>query len=224
MKAVSSIKKRESVKTNYDTIANDYCAEFGRKYEDIDVINKFMSNLKSNAKILDLGAGTGKLTDLFIKKGYESICYDFSKEMMKKSQEYYPNLPYVLDDMINMKEHFDNNTFDGIIVFYSLFHIPREDLSNVFSDISDLLKDNGILCFVVQIGSGEAFIDEPYLKEQGKGVLYFNFFTKELIDTILIENGFKKIFETEKQEIGENELGEDGNNKIFIIARKTKTI
>lgn len=64
MKAISSIKKRESVKTDYDKIANDYCAEFGRKYEDIDVINKFMSNLKSNAKILDLGAGTGKLTDL----------------------------------------------------------------------------------------------------------------------------------------------------------------
>lgn len=51
--------------------------EFGKEYEDLDVIQEFMSKLKSNSKILDLGGGTGKLTDLFIKNNYDAICYDF---------------------------------------------------------------------------------------------------------------------------------------------------
>lgn len=220
MDNISSLEKRESVKRDYDIIADKYASEFGIVYEDIDVVNEFMSKLAPNSKILDLGGGTGKLTDFFIKNGHQAICYDFSKEMMKKAREFFPDLPYILDDMLNMKEHFKNKSFDGIIAFYSLFHIPREDLSSVFSNINDLLKDNGILCFVVQLGNGEDFIDEPYLNEEGKKVLYFNFFTRELIDKMLTENNFEKTFEIEKQEIGENELGNDGNNKVFVIARK----
>lgn len=217
---ITSQQKRDSVKKDYDIIADEYSAEFGRLYEDIEVVEEFMEKLKPNSKILDLGGGTGKLTDLFIQNGHQAICYDFSKEMMRKSREYYPNLPYILDDMLNMEEHFEKNSFDGIIAFYSLFHIPREDLNNVFTSISNLLKEDGILCFVVQLGNGEQFIDEPYLKEQGKGVLYFNFFTKDLINEMLINNNFEKLYETEKTEVGENELGGDGNNKVFVIVRK----
>ena len=222
MKNVTSLEKRNSVKKDYNTIAEQYSEEFGKIYEDEDVINEFISKLKPNSKILDLGGGTGKLTDLFIKKGYEAICYDFSLEMMKKAKEFYPNIPYILDDMLNMEQHFKKNTFDGIIAFYSLFHIPREDINNVFASINNLLNEDGIFCFVVQLGDGENFIDEPYLKENGKNVLYFNFFTKEQIEKLLKNNNFKKIYEMEKEEIGEDELGEEGNNKIFVIAKKTK--
>lgn len=219
-KEINSIQKRESVKNDYNIIADEYFAEFGRKYEDIEVVEEFMSNLKPNSKILDLGGGTGKLTDLFIQRGYEAVCYDFSKEMMRKAKEFYPNISYILDDMIYMKEHFENNSFDGIIAFYSLFRIPKEELDKVFSNIFDLLKINGLLCFVVQLGNGEDFIDEPYLKEKGKKVLYYNFFTKQQINELLQRYNFEKIYETEKEEVGENELGETGNNKIFIIAKK----
>lgn len=120
-KNITSFDKRQSVKQDYDIIADEYSAEFGRLYEDMDVVNEFMTRLEPNSKILDLGGGTGKLTDLFIKNGHESVCYDFSKEMMRKSREYYPNIPYILDDMLNVKNHFENNTFDGIIAFYSYF-------------------------------------------------------------------------------------------------------
>lgn len=219
---INSILKRESVKNNYNVIAEEYSAEFGKQYEDLDIINKFMCNLTINSKILDLGGGTGKLTDLFIKKGYDAICYDFSKEMMIKAKEFFPNIPYVLDDIIYIKNHFENNSFDGIIAFYSLFHIPKEELDIVFSNIYDLLKENGIFCFIVKLGNGEGFIDEPYLKEKGKNILYFNFFTKEQINELLQKHNFEKIYEIEKEEHGENELGEDGNTKVFVIAKKIK--
>ena len=217
---LNPIQKRESVKNDYNIIANEYADEFGRKLEDIEVIEEFMSKLKQNSSILDLGGGTGKLTNLFIQKGHKAICYDFSKEMMRKATEFFPNIPYVLDDMINMNEHFKKCSFDWIIAFYSLFHIPKEELDKVFSNIYDLLKQNGIFCFVVQLGYWEDYIDEPYLKENGKKVLYFNFFTKEQINELLQRHNLEKIYETEKEEVGENELGKKGNNKIFIIAKK----
>lgn len=75
----------------------------------------------------------------------------------------------------------------------------------------------------MQLGNGEHFIDEPYLKEKGKGVLYFNFFTKEYINELLSTNNFELVYQIEKTEVGENELGESGNNKVFVIARKKKS-
>lgn len=221
-KNITSQQKRGSVRNDYDTIADEYALEFGKLYEDLEVVEEFLSKLKPNSKILDLGGGTGKLTDLFIKKGHQSICYDFSKEMMRKAKEYYPNIPYILDDMLNMEMHFERNSFDGIVAFYSLFHIPREDLNNVFVSINNLLKEDGIFCFVVQLGDGEQFIDEPYLKEEGKGILYFNFFTKNLIDQILINSNFEKLYELEKSEVGKNELGDENNSKVFVLAKKKK--
>ena len=221
-KNITSQQKRDSVRNDYDTIADEYALEFGQLYEDPEVVEEFLSKLKPNSKILDLGGGTGKLTDLFIKKGHQAICYDFSKEMMIKAKKYYPNIPYILDDMLNMETHFERDTFDGIIAFYSLFHIPREDLNNVFVSINNLLKEDGIFCFVVQLGDGEQFIDEPYLKEEGKGILYFNFFTKKLIDQFLINSNFEKLYELEKSEVGENELGDENNSKVFVLAKKKK--
>ena len=218
--SVNPVKKRESVKNDYNIIANEYADEFGRKLEDIEVIEEFMSKLNSNSKILDLGGGTGKLTNLFIQKGHKAICYDFSIEMMRKAKEFFPNIPYILDDMVNIKEHFESSSFDWIIAFYSLFHIPKEELDKVFSSICDLLKQDGIFCFVVQLGDWEDYIDEPYLKEKGKNVLYFNFFTKEQINELLQRYNLEKIYETEKEEAGENELGGNGNNKYFVIAKK----
>lgn len=219
---ITSREKRDSVKRDYDMIADEYAIEFGKLYEDLEVVEKFLDKLKPNSKILDLGGGTGKLTDLFIQKGHKAICYDFSKEMMKKAREYYPNIPYILDDMLNIEIHFEKNTFDGIIAFYSLFHIPKEDLNNVFISINNILKEDGVFCFVVQLGDGEQFIDEPYLKEEGKGILYFNFFTKNLIEQILIDNNFEKLYELEKNEVGANELGDENNSKVFVIAKKKK--
>ena len=47
-----------------------------------------------------------------------------------------------------------------------------------------------------------------------------NFFTTELINSLLKNNGFEKVFETTKDEVGENELGDDLNTKVFVIAKK----
>ena len=62
----TSIEKRKSVKDDYNAIADMYAEEFGKKFEDIEVIRKFEDGLVKGSYILDLGGGTAKLTDLFI--------------------------------------------------------------------------------------------------------------------------------------------------------------
>ena len=63
-------------------------------------------------------------------------------------------------------------------------------------------------------------IDEPYLKEDGKNILYFHYFTKEQIDYFIQQHHFQKLYESMKEEVGENELGDLGNSKVFVIVKK----
>ena len=61
----SSFDKRQSVQKNYDLIAEQYSNEFGTYIEDLDVYEKFEQYLVENAKILDLGAGSGRTYSYF---------------------------------------------------------------------------------------------------------------------------------------------------------------
>ena len=76
----SSFDKRQSVQKNYDLIAEQYSNEFGTYIEDLDVYGKFEQHLVENAKILDLGAGSGRIYSYFNKQNYEYISLDFSKK------------------------------------------------------------------------------------------------------------------------------------------------
>ena len=217
---MDSIDKRNSVKKDYDLIADQYFEEIGTVLEDVDLINKFESYLEKDSSIIDLGGGSGKLTNYLNEKGYKAICYDFSENMKKYAGKTYLNIHFILDDIVNIKNHFSEKTIDGIIAMYSLFHIPKENINQLFKDINNVLKNNGLFCFSLQLGSGEDFVDEPYLKENGKNVLYMNYLTKNEIYDLLDESNFKIIYETEKHETGDNVIGEDGNDAIYIISRK----
>lgn len=219
---MNSLEKRTSVIKDYDLIANQYFEEFGTVLEDVELINKFKSYLPSNATIIDLGGGSGKLTNYFNENGFKATCYDFSNKMMEYAKKTYPNINFILDDIINIKNHFSEESIDGIIAMYSLFHIPREDIVKLFEDINSILKENCLFCFSLQLGKGEQFVDEPYLKENGKNVLYMNYLTKNEIYKLLNKTNFNIIYETEKHETGDNVIGEDGNDAIYIFAKKIK--
>ena len=217
---MDSIDKRNCVKKDYDLIADMYFEEYGKMLEDVELINKFESLLEKDSTIIDLGGGAGKLSNYLIQKGYKAICYDFSLNMKKHAEKSFPNVPFILDDIVNVKNHFSNNSIEAIIAMYSLFHIPKENINQLFTDINNILKDNGLFCFSLQLGSGEQFVDEPYLKENGKNILYMNYLTKNEIYELVKNNNFDILYETEKHETGDNVLGEDGNDAIYIIARK----
>ena len=104
MKDITSFEKRDSVKKNYDLIAEQYSNEFGNYIEDLDVYEEFEKVLVENAKILDLGAGSGRTYSYFNKKGYEYTGLDFSEAMRNYSYKLHREFPYIVDDMVNVKK------------------------------------------------------------------------------------------------------------------------
>lgn len=215
-------QKRFCVKANYDLIAEQYSAEFGKYIEDVDVYEEFEKYLPSNAKILDLGAGSGRTYAYFNKRGFEYVGLDFSKEMRDCAYKLHGEFPYIVDDMINLKKYFADNSIDAVFAVYSLFHLPMDDLKQVLSDIHDVLKDNGVLLFSYQIGKGEEMADEPYLNEKGKNVLYMSYQTNEEIEKLLTMFSYTKIYRKEKVETSESAINSNDVVTSFVLVKKIR--
>ena len=215
-------EKRNNVKKDYDLIAEQYGKDFGTFIEDLDVYEEFEKELPAGATILDLGAGTGRTYSYFSKKGYNYIGLDFSPKMRDEAFKIHGEFPYILDDMVNIKKHFKDNSVDAVFAVYSLFHLPKEDLQKLLSDIYDILKEDGIFLFTYQLGSGEEFADEPYLGEEGKNALYMSYQTDDEMESILKQFKFIKLFKKEKVETVEGAINGNDNVTSYSIIRKGK--
>lgn len=218
----SSFDKRQSVQKNYDLIAEQYSNEFGTYIEDLDVYKKFEQHLVENAKILDLGAGSGRTYSYFNKQNYEYIGLDFSKKMKDYAYKIHEEFPYIVGDMVNLKQHFKNNSVDAVFAVYSLFHLPKDDFKKLLSDIYDILKVNGIFLFTYQMGQGEEMTDEPYLKDKGKKVLYMSYQTNDEIKNLLAPFMYKELYRKEKIETSDSAINSNKITTVFVLVKKIK--
>lgn len=200
--SLSSEQKRESVKLVYDLIADQYSEEFGTDIEDLDVYDELERLLNPNSMVVDLGAGPGRAYAYFDQKdkGYGYVGLDFSEHMKQNAYDIHGEFPYIVDDIVNMKEYADDETVDAVLSMYTLFHIPKDNLGKLFSDVHDILKLDGYFLFSCQLGHGEEYIDEPYLGEEGDGLTYMNYLTRKEIQDLLDENGFEEIYSKDKIE------------------------
>ncbi len=91
----------EIVKTGYDKIAGLYLKE-REKFENWKELQEFCSKLPSNAKILDVGCGTGiPIASYLIQNGFEVVGIDLSSEMVTVARQ---NLPGTTIVKMNMAE------------------------------------------------------------------------------------------------------------------------
>ena len=105
-----------------------------------DVIN--MIDAPINSFVVDLGCGSGALTQKISQRGYSVIGIDGSPDMLKLARELHPNLKFIEADAryFNMEEKAD------VIFSNAVLHwIDGNEQDNLLKNIRRNLKDNGSL-------------------------------------------------------------------------------
>lgn len=129
---------------NIESYKEQWLNDFTKNYN-FEIPDIFLSYLKSNSHILDLGCGTGRDSKYFMDKGYQVTSIDGSYEMCNIARSILNRDVEQINFLdINYKEE-----FDGVFACASLLHLDNEDLIVVLKKISSALKQNGILytCF-----------------------------------------------------------------------------
>lgn len=102
-------------------------------------------NPQRGERILDLGCGTGQLTQKIAESGAEVVGLDASPDMIGQARQNYPALKFVLEDAVNMK--FEDE-FDAVFSNAALHWML--DRSGVVARVARALRKGGR--FVAEMG------------------------------------------------------------------------
>lgn len=100
----------------------------------------FEPYLPVNGKILDAGCGSGRDSRYFLEKGFDVSAFDASAELAKLASQ----LIHRPVTVCQFDEYSSERTFDGIWACASLLHVPKDQLSQIVSHLSSLLKTDGL--------------------------------------------------------------------------------
>ena len=116
-----------------------------------ELYEHFEKHLTSDAKILDLGCGSGRDSKYFVEKGYRVVAIDPSAAMCEQTRE----LAHIPVYQMKAEQMNFSNEFDAVWACASLLHVPLKDQGKVLQKITDALKTGGILYASWKYGEGE---------------------------------------------------------------------
>ncbi|MBW8051157.1 MAG: class I SAM-dependent methyltransferase [Cytophagales bacterium] len=107
------------------------------------VLRMIENNLKKNINVIDAGCGTGGLMRYLKSNGYDNVkgidISEYAVEICRSR-----SLDVIIDDLINISNHFRAGTADVIVSNDTLYFFSREEQIRIAKQFHKLLKVNGI--------------------------------------------------------------------------------
>ncbi len=113
-----------------------------------EILNRIYKTIlaKGRSTVLDIGFGTGMLTQKLYEQGCEIWGQDFSKRMMELASAKMPNAHLFEGDFSQgLAEPLLRNSYDFIVATYSLHHLTDDRKITLLRSLTELLKENGVI-------------------------------------------------------------------------------
>ncbi|NLM97377.1 MAG: class I SAM-dependent methyltransferase [Halanaerobiaceae bacterium] len=120
-----------------------------------------MIKLDKDVKILDIGIGTGLLTEELYKKGAQIYGIDFSKKMLEIAEKKMPGgIFYLHDFRYGLPEELNEEKFDYIVSSYAIHHINLDEKIELIKELKNRLKEKGKIIIADVAFETEEKLDE----------------------------------------------------------------
>ena len=209
---------KEIVEHAYDHIADWYLDWVGGQPSPRErYTNKVLENAPASPRVLEIGCGPGvPITRMLLDRGAEVVANDISTKQISMAKARCPQATFVLGDMAALS--FEPASLDGVVSFFTIFHLPRAEQKGMLSNIHSWLKPGGM--FVLNL----ATVDEEEIHGEffGHG-MYWSSYGVEDNKAMVSDAGFE-LLEVEVLEAGDGKLEETdpdyGVKFMWIVARK----
>jgi ubiquinone/menaquinone biosynthesis C-methylase UbiE len=118
-------------------------------YGNFEANKKFLETQKINwkgKKVLEIGCGNGTMTEYLFDNGADIIAVDISATFLETAKKRFgKRLENVFKKMSGDKLQFEDNTFDVVVSFDLIEHVPN--VSKHFQEVNRVLKSNGMYFF-----------------------------------------------------------------------------
>jgi ubiquinone/menaquinone biosynthesis C-methylase UbiE len=187
MSAPSSHDPKRVVESGYDKVAHDYARLQGEaEWPRMRWLRRLLSELEPGSSVLDLGCGSGDPADIEIAREHQVTGVDISQAQINLACHNIPAGHFVHGDAGSVE--FPAASFDAVVSFYTLEHIPREEHETILRRIHHWLRPGGLLLISLEAGEAEGVISRWW------GVpMYFSCFDPETVEQLVNKAGFEII-------------------------------
>jgi SAM-dependent methyltransferase len=134
----------------------------GRHLTERKWLDRFVAQLPSRPKVLDIGCGPGEpIARYLLGTGCAVTGVDAAPEMIDIAKGYFPDATWLVSDMRSLDL---NATFDGLLAWNSFFHLSPADQRQMFPIFRRHAASGAALMFTSGLSFGEAigtFEGEP---------------------------------------------------------------
>lgn len=207
----------QDCQSSYDAVADEYAQrifdELRHKPFDRELLDRFAAAVKDVGLACDLGCGPGQVARYLRERGVRVMGIDLSPAMVERAARLVPGVEFRQGDMTALD--LPNESLAGIAAFYSIIHIPRENLAATLAELRRVLRPGGLLLIAFHIGDETIHLDEWW----GRTVsVDFNFLPSAEITTHLTAAGFALENLLERDPIPEVEYK---SRRGYVFARRT---
>ena len=145
------VHPKKIVKSAYDKIGSDYQATRRLDSQDVLSLHLLSDRLEKDSSVLDAGCGSGFPVSQMLAEKFDVTGVDFSLGQTGCARTRCPNATFVCADLANLPFH--DSTFEAIVSFYALIHIPREEHQQLIENFHRILRPKGLVFLCM--GSGD---------------------------------------------------------------------
>ena len=199
---------------SYDAVAREWdAARTSFHGSERRYLEALLEGLTAPARILDLGCGTGRpMAEYVLSRGHHVTGVDQSEQLLALARARFPEGEWIHSRIEDFPVDVDSNgSYDGAMVWDSLFHIEREWHASILSNAHRALVPGGRLMLTAGGSAHPAFTDTMFDRE-----FFYDSHPPERLATLLRELGFEIIV---NEFMNLPTSGRD-KGRIAIVARK----
>lgn len=148
--------QRDVVRDGYDDIAADYdeyrTTETHTGFE-AAITDEFFAALDDDSRVLDAGCGAGRPVLEALAQRHDAVGLDISTSQLELAREHAPTASVAQGGLGRLP--FADDTFDAVVSFYAIIHVPKDEHQKVLSEFDRVLRPGGQL--LVSMGAIEGW-------------------------------------------------------------------
>lgn len=150
-------------RASYDTVAESYADQTRHLLDDTPeeraVLASFADMVRGGS-VADVGCGPGRITAYLRQLGADAFGIDLSPGMVEVARRDYPGARFAVGSMTDLP--LADASVAGLVAWYSLIHIPDDEIGSVLGQFRRVLRPGGPLMVSFHAGDGSRLKTEGY--------------------------------------------------------------